>query len=181
MEKSKNSHHKQKFVEREWTENTKGDYDEDGFFITPNGSKNIFLMIFLGFWDPDGIYFNREGYDRHGGYYDDNNGKYVPGRGWDDMHNCYFDEEYDDYEDFDDDDDLDCDINEDDLMDEEIPITNDIEKININNEDQFADDDECDKYENKEDDKLPPQKEEIKKEEPQKEPVKRCGLANMFP
>lgn len=46
MEKNKNSHHNQKFVEREWTENTKGVYDEDGFFITPNGSKNIFLISF---------------------------------------------------------------------------------------------------------------------------------------
>lgn len=102
------------------------------------------------------------------------------------MHNCYFDEEYEEYEDFEDDYDLDCDINEDDLVDEEIPITNDIEKININNEDQFADDNEFDKYENKEDGKLPPQKEEpkkeeTKKEEPQKEPVQRCELAKLFP
>lgn len=42
MEKNKSSHHKQKFIEREWTESTPGDYDEDGFFVTPNGSKDIF-------------------------------------------------------------------------------------------------------------------------------------------
>jgi len=41
------------------------------FFTIPNGF----------FWDPDGVYFNREGYDKHGGYYDDND-KYVPGKGW---------------------------------------------------------------------------------------------------
>ena len=25
------------FVEREWNDSTKGDYDENGFFVTPNG------------------------------------------------------------------------------------------------------------------------------------------------
>ena len=56
------------FVEREWNDFTEGEYDDNGFFVTPNGS----------FWDPDGVYFNKEGYDKHGGYYDDNN-EYVPG------------------------------------------------------------------------------------------------------
>ena len=37
---------KDSFIERQWTEDTKGEYDNDGFFITPNGS----------FWDPDGIF-----------------------------------------------------------------------------------------------------------------------------
>ena len=32
-----------KFIEREWNENIEGELDEEGFFITPNGS----------FWDPD--------------------------------------------------------------------------------------------------------------------------------
>lgn len=45
----------------------------------------------LGFWDPDGYYFNREGYDKHGGYYDDNH-EYIPGQGWDYVNNCYPDE-----------------------------------------------------------------------------------------
>ena len=44
------------FVEREFTEFIEGEYDEQGFFVTPNGS----------FWDPDGVYFNREGFDKHG-------------------------------------------------------------------------------------------------------------------
>ena len=69
---------KKPFVEREWTEDTEGKYDEDGFFVTPNGS----------FWDQDYVYFNREGFDRHGGRYDEN-GEYVPGEGWDDNLNCY--------------------------------------------------------------------------------------------
>ena len=75
------------FVEREWNDFTEGEYDDNGFFVTPNGS----------FWDPDGVYFNKEGYDKHGGYYDDNN-EYVPGEGWDEANNCYLDEinDYDD-------------------------------------------------------------------------------------
>lgn len=28
--------------------------------------SNKFKTIILGFWDPDGYYFNREGYDKHG-------------------------------------------------------------------------------------------------------------------
>ena len=67
-----------KFVEREWTEEIEGHLDKDGFFITPNGS----------FWDPDYVYFNREGFDRHGGHYDEQ-GEYIPGKGWDDNLNCY--------------------------------------------------------------------------------------------
>ncbi len=75
-----------------------GEYDDEGFFNTPNGS----------FWDPDGVYFNREGYDKHGGYYDDNN-EYVPGKDWNDECDCYEDEiiygDYNEYaSDYDDDD-----------------------------------------------------------------------------
>jgi len=69
---------KKTFIEREWNEDIEGKYDEDGFFITPNGS----------FWDQDYVYFNREGFDRHGGKYDEN-GEYIPGEGWDDNLNCY--------------------------------------------------------------------------------------------
>lgn len=69
---------KKTFIEREWKEDIEGKYDEDGFFITPNGS----------FWDADYVYFNRQGFDRHGGSYNDN-GDYVPGKGWDDNMNCY--------------------------------------------------------------------------------------------
>ena len=38
------------FIERELNDEVVGEYDEEGFFNTPNGS----------FWDPDGVYFNRE-------------------------------------------------------------------------------------------------------------------------
>ncbi len=58
-----------------------GSYDKEGFFRTPNGS----------FWDPDGIYFNKEGKDSHGGYYDDNF-EYHPGKGWVESLMCYDDE-----------------------------------------------------------------------------------------
>ena len=76
---------KKTFVERLFHEDLEGEYDDEGFFSTPNGS----------FWDPDGVYFNREGYDKHGGYYDDND-EYVPGKGWDEENNCYKDELNDD-------------------------------------------------------------------------------------
>jgi hypothetical protein len=72
---------KKTFVERIFHDDLEGEYDDEGFFTTPNGS----------FWDPDGVYFNREGYDKHGGYYDDND-EYVPGKGWDEENNCYKDE-----------------------------------------------------------------------------------------
>ena len=69
------------FIEKIFNDEIEGEYDEEGFFVTPDGS----------FWDPDGVYFNREGYDKHGGYYDDND-EYVPGKGWDEENNCYKDE-----------------------------------------------------------------------------------------
>lgn len=79
--------------EREFKEVDGGLYNDDGFYITPNGS----------FWDPDGIYFNREGFDKHEGYYDDEY-TYHPGRGWmphllcyeDELHNKDKGEEHDD-------------------------------------------------------------------------------------
>ena len=74
---------KKKFIEREWNEEIKGEFDEEGFFTTPNGS----------FWDPDYVYFNREGYDKHGGYYDEEL-NYIPGEGWDEINKCYFDDDY---------------------------------------------------------------------------------------
>lgn len=97
------------FVEREFHEGIAGEYDEEGFFNTPNGS----------FWDPDGVYFNREGYDKHGGYYDEETQEYIPGPGWDEKNNCYLDEfnefnNYNNYNDYDDEYASDQDYNEDD-------------------------------------------------------------------
>ena len=41
-----------------------------GFYNLADGS----------FYDPDGYFFNVEGYDEFGGHYDDNN-LYIPGEG----------------------------------------------------------------------------------------------------
>ena len=114
------------FVEKIFNDDIEGEYDEEGFFITPSGS----------FWDPDGVYFNEEGYDKHGGYYE--KGEYIPGKGWDEDNNCYKDELNDEEEiisDYEQDDEENdgfdqVDINK--IHDEEklIKITDDIEKIN---------------------------------------------------
>lgn len=75
------------FTERPFEEVEGGCYDDYDFYYTPNGS----------FWDADGIYFNKEGYDKHGGYYDDNF-NYIPGKNWIQELLCYDDEvEDDDY------------------------------------------------------------------------------------
>ena len=68
------------FIEKIFNDEIEGEYDEEGFFVTPDGS----------FWDPDGVYFNNEGYDKYGGYYE--NGEYIPGKGWDEENYCYKDE-----------------------------------------------------------------------------------------
>ena len=119
---------KKTFVERIFQDDLEGEYDDEGFFTTPNGS----------FWDPDGVYFNREGYDKHGGYYDDATDEYIPGKGWDEQNNCYKDELNDDDEyasDHDHEeeeaDDGFGDVNLDHIQDEEklIKVTGDIEKV----------------------------------------------------
>ena len=73
------------FIEKILNDEIEGEYDEEGFFVTPDGS----------FWDPDGVYFNNEGYDKYGGYYE--NGEYIPGKGWDEENNCYKDELEDEF------------------------------------------------------------------------------------
>ena len=93
-EKKEEKKEDKKFIEREWTNEIEGHLDDDGFFITPNGS----------FWDPDYVYFNREGFDKHGGRYDEK-GEYIPGEGWDDNLNCYESEKEESLNDDDDDDD----------------------------------------------------------------------------
>ena len=86
---TKETFKKESFIEKQWTEQTEGEYDEDGFFVTPNGS----------FWDPDGVYFNKDGFDKHGGRYD-LDGVYIPGEGWNEKNNCY-ESEIEDYDGFD--------------------------------------------------------------------------------
>ena len=165
------------FVERILDDYVVGEYDDQGFFNTPNGS----------FWDPDGVYFNREGYDKHGGYYDDNQ-EYVPGEGWDEDNNCYKDEYHDDdyYDEYGSDhdyleDDGFDDIDMDNIQDEEKLLFNknmaDIEKITedpskvVENVEEVKNSEEPKKEEE-------PKKDE-KKEEP-KEEKKKSKLAMLF-
>jgi hypothetical protein len=60
---------------------TVGKLDDLGFFRTPNGS----------FWDVDEEYFNRNGYDIHGGSYSKEI-EYIPGPDWLSELGCYPDE-----------------------------------------------------------------------------------------
>lgn len=46
---------------KEEIEMKEGKYDDDGFFILPGGD----------FFDPEGFYFDVQGYDGIGGYYDE--------------------------------------------------------------------------------------------------------------
>ena len=119
------------FIEREWNEEIEGELDEDGFFITPNGS----------FWDPDYVYFNRDGVDKHGGHYDEK-GEYIPGEGWDDENNCYESENefLDEYEDDEEEDDYG-------YGDYKNIVDNLIEEDELNAVGDFKDDDNIDKEE----------------------------------
>lgn len=74
--------HDPSFVERHIDEAEDAFMDENGFTRTPNGS----------FWDNQGEYFNREGFDIHGGYYD-KYCIYIPGPGYDEEKRKYKDEE----------------------------------------------------------------------------------------
>lgn len=76
------------FVERSFHEVEGGYYDGKGFYCTPDGS----------FWDENYVYFNREGRDRHGGFYDEYC-IYIPGPGWVEELGCYNDEISPEFED----------------------------------------------------------------------------------
>lgn len=64
---------------KQLVDKNEGKFDDDGFYILPDGS----------FYDKQGYIFDAEGYDEHGGYIE--NGKYYPGQGQED-------EYYDRYE-----------------------------------------------------------------------------------
>jgi hypothetical protein len=66
------------FFERPFELVQGGYVDGNGFYCTPEGS----------FWDENYTYFNREGRDKHGGYYDEYC-VYIPGDGWNEEHQCY--------------------------------------------------------------------------------------------
>ena len=71
----------EEFLERTKEETEDGFYDDRGFYTTPNGS----------FWDENETYFNRFGFDKHGGRYD-KYGVYLPGKNYNFDFNCYEDE-----------------------------------------------------------------------------------------
>ena len=64
--------------ERPFEEVEDGYVDDRGFYTTPNGS----------FWDNTGNYFNRFGFDVHGGTYD-KYGIYQPGKDYDEKSGYY--------------------------------------------------------------------------------------------
>ena len=110
---------------RKRTEETKGEFDEDGFFTTPNGS----------FWDMDGEYFNHFGFDIHGGKYIDKL-DYIPGPSWIEELGCYPDEK-DKYQKDEDINDIDMDFedcNDFDVFDKDEDLINKIDKIEIKND-----------------------------------------------
>lgn len=70
-------------VEKEFPKYEKLERDDRGFYMLSSGS----------FWDLDFKYFNHEGYDIHGGHYDEY-GEYHPGPGWNDKTEVYDDEQH---------------------------------------------------------------------------------------
>ena len=111
------------------TKDTKGELDEDGFFITPNGS----------FWDMDGEYFNHYGFDIHGGKYVDKL-DYIPGPTWIEELGCYPEDKdkYQNEEDLKDemDNGEDEDLN---IFDKDENLINKIDKIEIKNHEEKED------------------------------------------
>jgi hypothetical protein len=64
--------------DRDFEEVEGGYYDHQGYYITPNGS----------FWDENLVYYNRDGFDKYGGTFDEY-GTYVPGPDWNEDFGCY--------------------------------------------------------------------------------------------
>jgi hypothetical protein len=55
-----------------------GVYDNYGCYLLPDGS----------FWDPNGVFFNKDGLDSNGGFYDEDF-LYHPGQNWNEEFQCY--------------------------------------------------------------------------------------------
>ena len=139
---------------RKKTKDTKGEYDEDGFFTTPNGS----------FWDMDGEYFNRFGFDIHGGKYIDKL-DYIPGPTWIEELGCYPEDKdkYQKEEDINDDIEDDKDLE---MFEGDEELIKGIDKINV--KDDINDkniDDNKNKKDNKKKDNKKNKKNKKKKEE----------------
>jgi hypothetical protein len=64
--------------DRDFEEVEGGYYDHQGYYITPNGS----------FWDENLVYYNRDGFDKYGGTFDEY-GTYIPGPDWNEDFGCY--------------------------------------------------------------------------------------------
>lgn len=65
-----NTHYKANMgeaISKEEMEKMTGEYEDDGFYVLEAG----------GYYDLNGYYFDKDGYDAYGGYYE--NGYYVPG------------------------------------------------------------------------------------------------------
>ena len=110
---------------RKRTKETKGEFDEDGFFKTPNGS----------FWDMDGEYFNHFGFDIHGGKYVDKL-DYIPGPTWIEELGCY-PEDKDKYLKEEDLNDIDMDIGDVkdfDIDDKDEDLINKMDKLELKND-----------------------------------------------
>jgi len=58
-----------------------GVYDSYGCYINQDGS----------FWDPQGVFFNKDGFDSFGGFYDEDL-HYHPGQNWNEDLQCYMTE-----------------------------------------------------------------------------------------
>ena len=82
MEKIECEDENKLFCDRPYEEVEDGFIDDRGFYTSPNGS----------FWDDDHTYFNRLGFDRHGGSYDQY-GIYQPGPGYDEKTGLYKDQQ----------------------------------------------------------------------------------------
>ena len=130
------------------TKETEGKLDNDGFFRTPNGS----------FWDMDGEYFNRYGFDIHGGKYVDQL-DYIPGPTWIEELGCYPEDE-EKYKNEDINDIIDNDL---DKFEGEDELNNNFEKLGIN-EEEFKNEIEI-KKEDKKDKKSKNKNKKKKKEE----------------
>jgi len=61
----------------------KGKHDKDGFYILPDGD----------FFDPYGYYFDKEGVDNIGGFYEESTGEYISPDNYDEgVFDDYYDE-----------------------------------------------------------------------------------------
>jgi hypothetical protein len=78
MQENSQTEYSHPIRDRDFEEVEGGYYDHNGNYLTPNGS----------FWDENQNYFNRDGFDKFGGIYDEY-GTYIPGPDWNEELGCY--------------------------------------------------------------------------------------------